>query len=120
MWVVGHRRPTKEPWLPRRQGRTSSGSARIASAFSGWPIGAALLETLADINGDVQEALADERARLSEHGYPDDLPLPALWWNPARSEESEAEKPLLAAVAVTAGSEVDLRPVGSGYADERT
>ena len=65
---------------------------------SGWPVGAALLETLADINGDVQEALADERARLSEHGYPDDLPLPALWWNPARSEASEAVKPLLVAI----------------------
>jgi hypothetical protein len=64
---------------------------------SGWPIGAALLETLGDINADVQDALADERARLSEHGYPDDLPLPALWWNPARSE-LEADKPLLLAV----------------------
>jgi hypothetical protein len=49
----------------------------------GWPVGAALLTTLGDINGDVQEALADERARLSRHGYPDDLPLPALWWDPA-------------------------------------
>ena len=51
-----------------------------------WPIGSALLATLSDINGDVQDALADERARLNEHGYPDDLPLPALWWSPARSE----------------------------------
>jgi hypothetical protein len=49
----------------------------------GWPVGAALLTTLGDINGDVQEALADERARLSEDGYPEDLPLPALWWSPA-------------------------------------
>jgi hypothetical protein len=49
----------------------------------GWPIGAALLTTLGNINGDVQEALADERARLSEYGYPEDLPLPALWWSPA-------------------------------------
>jgi hypothetical protein len=64
---------------------------------SSWPIGAALLETLGEINGDVQEAIADERARLSEHGYPEDLPLPALWWNPARSER-EADKPLLVAV----------------------
>jgi hypothetical protein len=48
-----------------------------------WPVGAALLATLSDINGDVQEALADERARLSEHGYPEELPLPALWWSPA-------------------------------------
>jgi hypothetical protein len=28
----------------------------------------------------VQTALAQERARLSEYGYPEDLPLPALWW----------------------------------------
>jgi hypothetical protein len=49
-----------------------------------WPIGAALLTMLGELNGDVQEALADERTRLSEHGYPEDLPLPALWWSPAR------------------------------------
>ena len=48
-----------------------------------WPIGAALLTTLGEINGDVREALADERARLNEHGYPEDLPLPALWWSSA-------------------------------------
>jgi hypothetical protein len=60
----------------------------------GWPVGRALLETLGDINDDVQEALADERARLSEHGYPDDLPLPALWWTPVRDPD---EEPLLAA-----------------------
>jgi len=48
----------------------------------GWPVGAALLTMLGDINGQVHEALADERARLSEHGYPEDLPLPALWWSP--------------------------------------
>jgi hypothetical protein len=66
----------------------------------GWPIGAALLATLGDINGHVQDALADERARLSEHGYPDDLPLPALWWSPARSdEESPTAKRLLVAIA---------------------
>jgi hypothetical protein len=63
-----------------------------------WPIGAALLATLGDINGDVQEALSDERTRLNEHGYPEDLPLPALWWNPVRSEKSAADKPLLVAV----------------------
>lgn len=49
----------------------------------GWPVGAALLETLGDLNADVREALDDERARLTHHGYPDDLPLPALWWTPA-------------------------------------
>jgi hypothetical protein len=68
----------------------------------GWPIGPALLEALGEINRDVQEALADERARLSEHGYSDDLPLPALWWVPARGAEAEAEKQLLSRVNVTA------------------
>ena len=47
-----------------------------------WPVGAALVDNLAAVNSDVHEALVDERARLSEHGYPDDLPLPALWWTP--------------------------------------
>jgi hypothetical protein len=41
-----------------------------------------LLEMLGDLNADVRAALLGERARLSEHGYPDDLPLPALWWSP--------------------------------------
>jgi len=63
----------------------------------GWPTGAALLATLGALNGDVQEALADERARLSEHGYPDDLPLPALWWNPAPPPDHVPDD-LLAAV----------------------
>jgi hypothetical protein len=49
--------------------------------FSAWPVGPALLERLGEINSDVHTALEDERARLSEHGYPEDLPLPALWWN---------------------------------------
>jgi hypothetical protein len=48
----------------------------------GWPVGPALLETLGDLNSDVGEALADERAWLSRNGYPEDLPLPALWWTP--------------------------------------
>jgi hypothetical protein len=68
----------------------------------GWPIGPALLEALGDINRDVQQALADERARLSEHGYSEDLPLPALWWVPAAGAEAEAEKRLLGAVPVPA------------------
>jgi hypothetical protein len=46
----------------------------------GWPVGPALLETLGEANADVGQALAAERARLSYHGYPEDLPLPALWW----------------------------------------
>jgi hypothetical protein len=47
---------------------------------SAWPVGPALLERLGEINSEVQSALADERARLTEHGYPEDLPLPGLWW----------------------------------------
>jgi hypothetical protein len=47
------------------------------------------------MNQDVQEALADERARLSEHGYSADLPVPALWWAPA---PAAAVKPPLVAV----------------------
>jgi hypothetical protein len=45
-----------------------------------FPTGEALLETLSHLNADVREALTGERARLSHGGYPDDLPLPALWW----------------------------------------
>jgi hypothetical protein len=53
----------------------------------GWPVGAALLQMLGDLNSDVGEALAGERAWLRHHGYPEDLPLPALWWAPpARAE----------------------------------
>jgi hypothetical protein len=48
----------------------------------GWPVGPALLELLGDLNPDVDEALTAERARLDDHGYPDELPLPALWWPP--------------------------------------
>lgn len=46
----------------------------------GWPVGEALNETLGDLNPEVGNALAAERARLTYHGYPEDLPLPALWW----------------------------------------
>ncbi|MFL5959212.1 MAG: hypothetical protein ACJ75G_02955 [Gaiellaceae bacterium] len=53
----------------------------------GWPIGAALLETLSHVNPDVRDALEAERARLSRDGYPDDLPLPALWWPPEARDE---------------------------------
>lgn len=49
----------------------------------GWPVGRALLETLGDLNENVREALTAERARLTYHGYAEDLPLPALWWTPA-------------------------------------
>ena len=45
-----------------------------------FPTGQALLEALGDLNSDVREALAGERARLSHRGYPEDLALPALWW----------------------------------------
>lgn len=71
-------------------------------AVRGWPIGPALLEALSEVNEDVQQALADERARLSEYGYSDDLPLPALWWIPSAGEEAEAEQQLLAAADLTA------------------
>ena len=64
----------------------------------GWPVGDALLEMLGDANPDVQEAIADERARLGEKGYPSDLPLPALWWRPASSVQRTAQRRLLAAV----------------------
>jgi hypothetical protein len=37
---------------------------------------------LGNLNAEVREALADERARLREDGYPEDLPLPALWQAP--------------------------------------
>jgi hypothetical protein len=55
----------------------------------GWPVGAALLERLGDLNPDVRGALADERARLREHGYPEDLPVPALWWRAEVSAETD-------------------------------
>jgi len=45
-----------------------------------WPVGSALVETLGDLNSEVQAALAGERARLNYHGYAEDFPLPALWW----------------------------------------
>jgi hypothetical protein len=61
----------------------------------GWPVGAALVEALGDMNEDVHDALADERARLLEYGYAADLPLPALWWSPATVA---AEEPHLVAV----------------------
>ena len=64
----------------------------------GWPVGPALVETLAEINPEVQDALADERARLSDHGYPDDLALPALWWSPEPEAEPAEGKPLLTVI----------------------
>ncbi len=48
----------------------------------GWPVGPALLATLGEANADVGDALARERSWLSDKGYPEDLPLPALWWTP--------------------------------------
>jgi hypothetical protein len=47
-----------------------------------WPVGPALLEVLGDLNAEVRKALENERARLREAGYPEDLPLPALWQAP--------------------------------------
>jgi hypothetical protein len=57
--------------------RVRTASRELAPGF---PIGAALLETLGDLNADVRDALEGERAKLNHHGYPEDLPLPALWW----------------------------------------
>jgi antitoxin (DNA-binding transcriptional repressor) of toxin-antitoxin stability system len=54
-----------------------SATGTLAPVF---PTGQALLETLGDLNSDVRAALTGERARLSRRGYPEDLPLPALWW----------------------------------------
>jgi hypothetical protein len=59
---------------------TEAGTAPPAR-FGALPVGPALLERLSEINSDVDSALAAERARLRYHGYPEDLPLPALWWN---------------------------------------
>jgi len=61
----------------RRLSVVHSATGKLALGF---PIGPALLETLGDLNADVREALAGERAKLNDHGYPEDLPLPALWW----------------------------------------
>jgi hypothetical protein len=52
-----------------------------------WPVGGVLLEMLGDLNSEVRDALADERARLGSSGYPEDLPLPALWWTPRARRE---------------------------------
>jgi hypothetical protein len=52
-----------------------------------WPVGSALLEMLGDLNADVRDALTLERARLDYHGYPEDLPLPGLWWRPRVEDE---------------------------------
>jgi hypothetical protein len=49
----------------------------------GFPIGPALLQALGALNADVRDALEGERAKLDHHGYPEDLPLPALWWGAA-------------------------------------
>jgi hypothetical protein len=54
-----------------------SAGGTLAPVF---PTGEALLATLSGLNADVRDALTTERARLNHGGYPDDLPLPALWW----------------------------------------
>ena len=64
----------------------------------GCPVGPALLRALGEINQDVQAALAAERARLCDHGYARDLPLPALWWPRPRARDGR-EKQLLATIA---------------------
>jgi hypothetical protein len=52
-----------------------------------WPVGHALLEMLGELNPDVRDTLDDERGRLSSWGYPEDFPLPALWWTPRAPRE---------------------------------
>jgi len=37
---------------------------------------------LGEANSEVGNALAAERARLTYQGYPEELPLPAMWWAP--------------------------------------
>jgi hypothetical protein len=54
-----------------------SATGELARVF---PTGPALLEALGDLNPDVRDALDFERASLDHRGYPEDLPLPALWW----------------------------------------
>ena len=78
----------------------SSGWERIRtrSAFAAGRSAPHCWRRWANINGDVQEALADERARLSDHGYPEDLPLPALWWSPAPAAKKARVGLVLAAV----------------------
>jgi hypothetical protein len=56
-------------------------------AIRRWPVGPALLEMLGELNSDVRDTLADERARLSSWGYPEDFPVPALWWTPRAAPE---------------------------------
>ena len=85
VWVTGRDRPTD-----RYMGGTAARAhvywvgkdAKSRARVQNWPIGPALLEVLGDLNAEVREALADERARLREDGYAEDLPLPALWQAP--------------------------------------
>jgi hypothetical protein len=58
------------------------GGSATQKRVRSWPVGPALLQMLGDLNPDVGKALTDERGRLRDHGYPNDLPLPALWWTP--------------------------------------
>ena len=67
----------------RRVYRAAGVHSEIRDLAPGFPIGPALLATLADLNTDVRDALEGERAKLNHHGYPEDLPLPALWWGTA-------------------------------------
>ena len=104
-WLQASRRDVGGRPTPTYEGRMVTAAARPyifwvgedRERVRGWPVGAALLETLGELNGDVQGALANERTRLRTHGYPEDLPLPALWWSPAPSGAKRAtETPRLA------------------------
>ena len=56
----------------------------------GWPVGDALREALGEVNSEVRDALVLERAWLDHHGYPEDLPQPALWWSPTVAPQPDA------------------------------
>lgn len=98
LWTSGGSELTDRVWVTRRHrptyqdmGVTAAARAHIywvgkdpktRERVQNWPVGPALLEVLGNLNPEVREALSDERARLREDGYPEDLPLPALWRAP--------------------------------------
>jgi hypothetical protein len=48
--------------------RAAAVHSEIRELAPGFPIGPALLATLADLNTDVRDALEGERAKLNHHG----------------------------------------------------
>lgn len=86
VWVAGRRRPTYEDMSGTAAARAHiywvGNDPKTRERVQNWPVGPALLDVLGNLNAEVREALAAERARLREDGYPEDLPLPALWRAP--------------------------------------